>query len=81
MVTEIDQKIIRIVLQMLPSEQDALTTEKIRDTVSNVVNLFRLQQLISSEESVNEDQLVKEIETLCNVFVSAISTLDDRSDH
>ena len=81
MTVEINNNIISITLQMLSFEQDMLTTEKIYSTVGSVVNMFRSMQRILPEESVDEDYLVREIETLCDVYVPVISTLDDERSH
>src|SRR6266567_792876 len=77
---ETDEKIIKIVLQSLP-EGDLPTAELIRITVRNVVELLRKLNQITGAEIIDEDQLVKKIETLCNVYVPAMSTLDDMRGH
>ncbi len=81
MTVEIDNSIVSVALQILSSEQGILTTDKIHSTVHNVVDMFRNMQRIPAGESINEDFLAREIETLCNVYVPMISTLDDEHDH
>ncbi len=78
--TGTDEKIIKIVLQML-SEEDLPTTELIRITVRNVVEMMRKTNHLAGEGNVEEDQLIRKIETLCNVYVPAMSTLDDMRGH
>src|SRR5260370_29658030 len=80
MTTETNDKIISFALQILSAEQDALTTEKIRNTVSTVVDMFRKLQQLPFGENINEELLIKEIETLCNVYVPMISPLEDQRD-
>jgi len=74
------EMIIRIVLQILRNE-DLPTTETIRIKVRNVTKMFREMNQYSDVNNVDEDQLVKEIETLCNIYVPTMSTLDDIRDH
>src|ERR1017187_5026976 len=78
--TEIDKMIITIALQILRKEE-AQTPETIRTTVRHVMNMFREMKQYSDEGDVEEDLLVREIETLCNVYVPTMSTLDDMHDH
>lgn len=79
-VTGTDEKIIKIVLQFL-SEEDLPTTEMIRATLRDIIEMMRKMNQLVGEENIEEDQLVKKIETLCNVYVPAISTLDDMRGH
>lgn len=79
-VTESDKMIVRIALQILRQEE-APTTEKIRNTVRKVMEMLRGINQFDEVENVVEDRLVKEIETLCNVHVSTMLTLDDMRGH
>ncbi len=81
MTAETANRVISFALQILSSEQNSLTTEKIQSTVSSVIVMLRGLQQIPIEENVNEELLIKEIEALCNVYVPMISTLDDKRDH
>lgn len=74
------KKIINIVLQFISSE-DLLTTETIRTTVRDVVEMLSKRNQISDVGNVEEDQLIREIEALCNVYVPAMLSLDDKRDH
>src|SRR6266581_2381961 len=78
--TEADNMIITIALQILRKE-DLPTTETIRTTVRHVIKMFHELNQYSDEGNVEEDQLVRKIETLCNVYVPTMSTLDDMRDH
>jgi hypothetical protein len=78
--TEGYEKIVKIVLQSLP-EEDLPTTETIRTAVRNVVEMLRKMNQLPVEGNVEEDQLVRKIESLCNVYVPAMSTLDDMRGH
>ncbi len=78
--TEADNMIITIALQILRNE-DLPTNEMIRTTVRNVIEMLRKVNQLPDEGIVEEDQLVRKIETLCNVYVPAISTLDDMRGH
>ena len=75
-----DETIISIALQILQGE-DLPTTGKIRDTVHNVVKMFHGMNRYVDVGNVEEDRLVRKIETRCNVYIPAISTLDDIRDH
>src|SRR6266700_5967404 len=77
---EADEKIINIGLQIL-SEEDSPTAEMIRTTVRSVIEMLRKMNQLPDKGIVDEDQLVKKIETLCNVYVPAMSTLDDMRGH
>jgi hypothetical protein len=77
---EADKMIITIALQILRKD-DSPTTETIRTTVRHVMKMFRDMDRYSDEGNVQEDQLVREIETLCDVYVPTVSTLDDMRDH
>ena len=79
-VAEADEKIIKIVLQIL-SEENLPTTEMIRTTLRYVIEMLRKMNPLSDVANVDEDQLVKKVETLCNVYVPTISTLDDMRGH
>lgn len=78
--TGTDEKIIKLVLQFL-SDEDSPTTEMIRATLRDVVELKRKMNQLTGEENIDEDQLVRKIETLCNVYVPATITLDDMRGH
>ncbi len=78
--TELDETIIKIAIHMVCKE-DLPTTETIRNAVHNVVKMFHGMNQYADVGDVEEDQLVRKIETLCNVYVPAISTLDDMRDH
>jgi len=75
-----DKRIIGIVLQLL-GEGVVPTTETIRDTVSMAVEMLHKRGQIPDKGSIGIDRLVREIETLCDVYVPTISTLDDMRDH
>lgn len=78
--TGTDEKIIKLVLQIL-SDVDTPTTEIIHASLENVVVLMRKMNQLTEEENIDEDQLVRKIETLCNVYVPATITLDDMRGH
>jgi hypothetical protein len=78
--TETDEKIIKIVLQIF-SAQDSPTTEMIGAAVHNALGMLRAMNQLSDVVNVDKDQLVKKIETLCNVYVPPMSTLDDKRGH
>src|SRR6266487_162050 len=78
--TDSDQKIIGITLQSL-GEGVSPTAEMIRDTVYMAVEILYKTKQIPDKESIEIDRLVREIETLCDVYVPTMSTLDDMRDH
>lgn len=78
--TELDEKIIKMVLPVLP-EEILPTTELIRTAVHNVMEMLHKMQQLSDLAIVDEDRIVKKIESLCNVYVPAMSTLDDMHGH
>lgn len=78
--TDLDKKIVVITLQFL-GEEDLPTTETIRNTVHDVVEMLQKRKQFSDKEVVDIDKLVKEVETLCNVYFPATSTLDDMHNH
>src|SRR6266496_3080435 len=79
-ITGLDKKIVGVALQLLDGD-DSPTPETIRDTVCSVVEMFRKKKQFSGAETIEIDRLVREIETLCNVYIPNISTLDDMRDH
>jgi Z1 domain len=78
--TVLDKKIIKMTLQLLDGE-DTITLETIRNTMSDVVEMFRKQKQFSDIEIVDIDRRVREIETLYDIYVPVVSTLDDMHDH
>src|SRR6266496_4165262 len=78
--TQTDKMIITIALQLLRND-DLPTPETIRTTVRHIMKMFCEMNQYSDTGNVEEDQLVREIETLCNVYVPTMSTLDDMRDH
>jgi Z1 domain len=78
--TELEKKIITVALQLLDGE-DAPTSETILDTICSVVEMFRKKKQFADAEIVDINRLVKEVETLCNVYVPSVSTLDDPRGH
>jgi hypothetical protein len=72
---DLDKRIIKIVLEFLAGE-DTPTTETLHKAVYDVVEMFQKRKEFSDEESVNLDQLIKEVETLCNVYVPHTSKLN-----
>src|SRR5260370_36345331 len=78
--TEADEKIINIGLQIL-SVEDSPTDVMIRTTVRSVIETLRKMNHLPDKVIVEEDQLIRKIETLCNVYVPAISALDDKRGH
>ncbi|MBA2391942.1 MAG: Z1 domain-containing protein [Ktedonobacteraceae bacterium] len=75
-----DKKIIGITLQSL-GEGTLPTTEMIREMVYMAVEMLHKTKQIPDNETIEIDRLVREIETLCDVFVPTMSTLDDMRDH
>lgn len=81
MAADVDNKIIGLVLQILSSDKEILTPDKIRDTVKYVIDMFVDLKRVPYRESVDEELLVKEIEARCDVYVPMISTLSDPQGH
>ncbi len=73
--TETDKMIIRIALEILRQEE-LLTMEKIRDTVHEIMEMLCEMKQLSDVENAVEDRIIREIETLCDVYFSTIPTVD-----
>src|SRR6266508_3125491 len=66
-----------LVLNMLRGIE-APTTEQIRENAVLVVNMLRAK---NDGQKLDLETLIREIESLCNVWVGSPSTLDDKKDH
>jgi hypothetical protein len=66
-----------LVLNMLRGIE-APTAEQIRDNALLVMNMLKVR---GDAPAINLDALVRDVESLCNVWVGASSSLDDRKDH
>lgn len=60
---------------------EAPTTEQIRENAVLVVNMLRAKGAHGDEATVDLESLIRDVESLCNVWVGTASTLDDESDH
>jgi hypothetical protein len=78
--TESEKMIISIALLILRQEE-LLTMEKIRNTVHKVTEMLRGMNRFSGMENVVEDRIIREIETLYDVYVPTMSILDDMHNH
>ncbi|HYU74960.1 MAG TPA: hypothetical protein VEL31_20015 [Ktedonobacteraceae bacterium] len=77
---ESDKLIIKIAV-LIPRQEKLITMEKLRNTVRKVMEMLSGMNQFSDVENIVEERIIREIETLCNVYVPATSTLDDMRDH
>lgn len=67
----------RLVLAML-LDDEAPTEERIRDTIDLVLEMLRKT---GQSAGIDRDQLIRHIESMCNVFVPVAVALEDQRDH
>src|SRR5581483_8475375 len=77
---EVEEKIVKTVLQIF-SDGMIPTIEMIRIAVHDITKTFYKMKLIINAATVDEDRIAKKIETLCNVYVPTMSSLDDIRGH
>jgi len=71
------EKAALLVLAMLP-DGEAPTEDSIRTNVGLVLSML---QQAGQGEGIDEAQLVRHIESLCNIFVPTAVALEDHRDH